>query len=93
MPRYDLYMSNTIQIIENPNQHIMTQVYNKQEKRISEIMEFDGKYVCEYFIFGSGGTYHKQMRTFWTQTYACAFLAAKAFAENGEQKVSNLGDL
>lgn len=73
-----------IQIIDKPNQHVMTMVYNKTDSRIAEIMDLEHGYHVIFFKKGTGGDYWPQMRTYTNKTYACAFMAAKAFAESGE---------
>ena len=77
-------MKNKIQILDKPNSHVETQVYNKEEKRISKIMALDGKYLVEFFKMGSGGQYVREMPTYNSETYACAFMAAKKYALTGE---------
>ncbi len=81
--RYSLNMSNAIQIISKPNAHTETQVYNKAAQRIAEIMDLNGEYLVEYFKMGNAGQYVREMLTYRTETYACAFLAAKAYAVGG----------
>jgi len=59
---------------------IDSQFYNKPDGLIAEVLNYDNEYVVEYFKLGSGGQYHKQLKTTRTTNLASACVYARSWA-------------
>jgi hypothetical protein len=64
----------------NYSDQVLTQIYNKADNLISEIIELDGKYIVENFSIYGGG-YNKNGFPITCENYACAVLTAKKFCK------------